>query len=828
MKGLDIEQHAKTFGQGERSKVESFADRINRIVAVLEDEEGDQMSKQSSENLVKVVESGLKTLRDKVGNIVLAPENGFEQSEFLRDYRSLAVLNPEEVGSVVSKFEFERMVNDFELPESVTAEELRSSLFSQLILYQIAVSNSSNQVANIDIARNTQDGLPEKLKADDFYVNPLMLLLSHVEPGNGRGQITHKNSLANQKLAETSSSYVVDPISKMFVDKYRIGSQFVTLTEDVFNSVGFVGDNGGYGLSNPKNLVQSWVIYQKALKDGGPLTTINLHHGETLPGVNPESIKSIFAVLSQVKSLKDANRIFKNNGLKNIGLVPDLRFLLENGYIGYKNSELNKVVQTKVGKMKEANPVNFDYGRESDLFSAEKNNIANTLLPSFEDPRFDPRNFGNLLQQSFEEWKKANRQPFVTELGRSSTASPVRPIQGKGVDVPESLKEAFSCGVLNVGDGLNTPEVAINFSTGEESETKRIREEVESYLKKTDIFVIEPFVSEMTTADVAEYAQSMIGGRKDRVYAVDNNRGINPNIKERTAQVANIVSKNASLNKLDWERIVTDFNLPENIVDKSAEVEGQPKIHGLKGAALYAGLIEIAVNNPDISDDAMVTFVDSDYENSWDYNPILHAGLAMMHADQNNFQLNGYNMAKAGAGRNNVSTHQAYASLMNSSDLQEFSLGVAGSSLVWPHSDSFAIRWGVLKKMPIAMDMDIEHILKTCLLLEDVKSGEKKFWQVVNDIPKIECADSDSEREWTMMKGLASHLESFIQIAKENGWKYGDELVKSFNDKHAGRSKLNTLIGDYVPGSATTPMSNSQGYLAPSIETLINGGYLKD
>ncbi len=156
----------------------------------------------------------------------------------------------------------------------------------------------------------------------------------------------------------------------------------------------------------------------------------------------------------------------------------------------------------------------------------------------------------------------------------------------------------------------------------------------------------------------------------------------------------------------------------------------------------------------------------------------------------------------------------------------KFALGVSGASTVWPHSDAFSIRWGVLKNMPIAQDMDFEHVAKTFLHVHDAFEGVRRFWQVANDSPKKECGMSNEMREWLMMKGLGRHLKALLELLEKHNYDYASrEFLSDFNKFVAGICALETYIPDGISGASAEPISCSQGYLLPSVTLLLQEKY---
>jgi hypothetical protein len=461
------------------------------------------------------------------------------------------------------------------------------------------------------------------------------------------------------------------------------------------------------------------------------------------------------------------------------------------------------------------------------------------MLPTLESrlfPEWNPMRFRRLLERSY------NFVSKIKKRGRKAIAvlrDSIWKIDGKGRPfysvitnkyLPKLFREFFNMAVYNQTptEGDLTEPISFNLWT---DELKPIRDEVLQNLKDGDFIAATAFVDEKNSLPgVLTYMGKRVG--IDRVVAADHGRSQETR-QAAEATGARIADYKSNLSRIDWKKLVTEKIIPAEIIDPDT---GLP--NGLKGINMLNLIMEIAKLEEEgkVKDQTWILLTDADIMNpgeqrtykqnglevpclevQW-YDPLAYLGLAILDDKKRNLHLHSVHGAKTGSGRNNYNTHFMFDDWANSADTKIGRLGMTLDTLIWPHTETRAYRWGALKQFLLAKDMQIEQTFDVCASNLDIKTGRRELAQVIIPPSKIEDRPSPSTREWGMMTNLARGLKDMKtghKIAQKLPLSFTIEDIGEFNRKFAGFPRFQAVSRD-EQNSAREPQIAISDTLLPS------------
>lgn len=340
-------------------------------------------------------------------------------------------------------------------------------------------------------------------------------------------------------------------------------------------------------------------------------------------------------------------------------------------------------------------------------------------------------------------------------------------------------------------------------------------------LKALPISVVAPFAVEPETIQgVLRYSASRVG--RENTFGLD--AGIDPNSGKLARETGlNIFDQRMILSHVDIQELVNQGILPD--------IE---ELKGSKGLTMFAALIMLYALGR--LDGQYVAFHDTDIVNCGpsdgsrgsieDYAALDYLGLPFAFPVG---EINAVHIGRTGPGRNNESWHgenQHYLSKDMPHDVRRLAHNIA--PLMWPLTGERLIKGDVLKRMPWAVDMNIETLLDFTLAGLNVESGEQRVMQVANPAQKIENRESTDPREWGMIYGCEKTLRTYYDMYRGTGrlahqWDIGD--IQYYNHIYGNRSDVTATkaAAQHMPNTLQKVV---RGVLMPSIEQMLELGVI--
>jgi len=328
----------------------------------------------------------------------------------------------------------------------------------------------------------------------------------------------------------------------------------------------------------------------------------------------------------------------------------------------------------------------------------------------------------------------------------------------------------------------------------------------------------------------ARMAQARLG--EEKVVMADHQRSKETG-KAAEETGARIARFRENMKRINWQKLVDDGVIPPQALDEN----GIPR--GLKGINMLNLIVELDRMEQEgkINDDTWILLTDADIINpgeqddlpkeEW-YDPFLYLGLVLMDNERRNLGLRAVHGAKTGPGRNNYNTHFMFDDMANSTDENMALLGLTLATLIWPHTETRAYKWGALKDMLLAMGMQIEQVFDISTACMDIQEGRRGLAQVILPVPKLEDRSSRSPREWGMMTALARG----IKAAKTGGKAAGKfpldmtlEDIGQFNTRFGMQPHFQSITFD-EQHAPRQPQIAVNDVLLPSWNMLKKGGYV--
>lgn len=503
------------------------------------------------------------------------------------------------------------------------------------------------------------------------------------------------------------------------------------------------------------------------------------------------------------------------------GIIPSVNTLKRDGMI---NEEAIRALQNKIGKkMFQGN----DRGETRE--GKAPHSYESGLTPSW-----DPEDLGGLIDSVYGELQElkaagpdAQQRLKASILRENGSARPFYAVVQEDSLSPQ-FRDLMRLGVYNRAQLNGNPKDvdAINFWTDEVSTR---REQILSALPQSNIRVFVPFVGEKESLTrVLNYSKERLGD-PNKIIAGDAGKNARSRIiAEETGVV--IADQRSNLQRIDWQKLVDDGIIPHQILNE----QGVPE--GLKGLNFINMMVELhdAELRGEVNDDTWIAFIDSDIMNCSDveptkqYDPLLYMGHVMLDDQEKGLNLRGIQIGKTGVGRNNHLTHHRFDDMMNSSNEATAKLGLAVVPYVWALTGERAYRWGALKRFLNSKDMLPETTYDLSSAQEDLHERRRGTAQILVDPPKIECANSPSDREFGMLANLAFSAKEMKTASKENGrYDWTLEDIAYYNKRFGGRPRGQTVTIDEM----TAPRALQVAFgdvLIPSWDALKTGGYIRE